>query len=91
MEHVLVDQQMLLLEDGNELCLDYYLMEDMRENDVTVYGIKVEKRGEQSEVETTGPISYSKEWVTCLCKKIAGFQVTPLELIHIVDDIITES
>lgn len=92
MDHdLLVDQQLLQLEDGKEVHLDYYLTQSTRENDVVVYGIKVDKRGDMFETEMTGPISYSKEWVLRVCKKLANHQVTPMVLINIVDDIITAS
>lgn len=92
MEHdVLVDQQVLQLESGKEVHLDYYLTQRTTENDGMVYGIKVEKWGDEFETEITGPISDSKEWVLSVCKKLANHQVTPMVLIYIVDDIITAS
>lgn len=88
---IFINQQQMLLENGKQVSLNYYVTSEPSLDDCVVYGIKVEKQGEMLESEATGPISQSQDWVLGLCKKIAGNQVTPIGLISIVDDIVTES
>lgn len=88
---VFINQQMMQLEDGKQVSLNYYVTSETSLENSMVYGIKVEKLGEMLEAEMTGPISGSEDWVLELCKKIADHQVTPMGLINIVDDMVTES
>lgn len=88
---VFINQQKMLLENGNQVSLNYYVTSKASLEDYMVYGIKVEKQGEKLEAEMTGPISGSQDWVLELCKKIADHKVTPIGLINIVDDMVTES
>lgn len=86
---ILIEQLQMKLEDGEQVCLQYYVTKEAVENCRNVYGIKVEKQGEETETEFTGPISQSEDWVIRICRLIAGNQVTPIGLINVVDDIIT--
>lgn len=86
---IFIDRQQMELEDGKKVCLQYFLTQEAGQSEKNFYGIKVEKWGEILEVENTGPISQSEDWVRSLCTLIAGNQVTPIGLINVVDDIMT--
>lgn len=87
---IIIEQQQMVLEDGKQVCLTYYVTTESVENHSNVYGIKVEKRGKELEVEDTGPISQSEDWVFRVCRMIAQKQVTPIGLINVIDDLIAE-
>jgi len=82
-----------MLEDEHEIELSYYLTEcKMKDNkDSNLYGIQIEKRdGENTEIESSGSISYSKEVVQQLIHKLIEHLVTPISMLYIIDDFITE-
>ena len=82
----------LKLDNGNEILLSYYLMEwGKKENREMLYGIQIEKKdGENIEVENSGCISHSKGFVLELIHKMMENTVTPITMLYIIDDVITE-
>jgi len=89
MNEIFIEQHQVVLDDGTEMKLRYYVTEEMDKDSESIYGIKVKMFGNREEMEHTGPISESAAWVMKVCRKIAGGLVTPMGLINIVDDIIT--
>ena len=90
MNEIFIEQQQVKLGDGREMKLRYYVTEELDSDSERLYGIMVKMLGEGMECEQTGPISESGTWVTKLCKKIARGLVTPMGLIYVVDDLVTE-
>ncbi|ROR30354.1 hypothetical protein EDD66_1025 [Mobilisporobacter senegalensis] len=82
----------LKLENENEIELSYYLMEcRKKDNQETLYGIQIQKKdGEKVEIENSGCISYSKEFVLQMIHKMMEGTVTPITMLYIIDDIMTE-
>lgn len=91
MNEIFIEQHQLVLDDGSEMRLRYYVTEEMIKNSGNLYGIGVKLLGAHMESEYTGPISESVNWVSNLCRKIASGLVTPIGLIDVVDDFITGS
>lgn len=78
--------------------LEYYLIEDFGKQDkeVPVYGICIKKLfvengKELEEQETTEGLSYSKEIVMQMIDKLISNSVTPVSMVEIVDNLISES
>lgn len=81
------------LEGGHTAELNYYLLETVKKGnkDSTLYGIQIEKKdGGDLEVESSGVISYSKEIVRQMIHKLMEHTVTPIVMLDIVEDMITE-
>lgn len=73
--------------------LEYYLVREDSEESVgeTAYGIAIVKRdGEYTETEKTGGISYCEEEVRSILKLLIDGMVTPIGLLEIVDDLVSE-
>ena len=91
--HVLFSNE-VQLEDTRRMKLDYSLTEKYSETDLSTpyYGIHITKLLENTvECEEVLGISYSRETVVSMIKKLLKFEVTPISLVEIVDDLITES
>jgi len=88
----LVTYQNVQLETGQTIQLEYLLTEETSEvTHNSLYGIKINKIfGEDCESESTGAISYKKDLVLQMIQDFSYHQVTPISIIEIVDDIITE-
>jgi len=83
----------VMLEDERKMKLDYSLTEKYSENDQTepYYGIQIAKHlGDDVETEEIAGISYSRDTVVCIIKKLLRHEVTPISMVEIVDDLITE-
>jgi hypothetical protein len=83
----------IVLEDNQEVKLDYYLVEDHKYQgqQTLLYGIKiVEHLGDYLETEYTEPISYSRDFVKEIVHKLWNNEVTLVSMFEIVDDLITE-
>lgn len=83
----------LRLEDQHEIELSYYLMESRKKGnkESTLYGIQIQKKdGENLEIENSGCISYSKEIVLQMIHKLMENTVTPITMLYVIDDLITE-
>ncbi|HWT26454.1 MAG TPA: DUF6514 family protein [Mobilitalea sp.] len=83
----------VLLEDERKMKLDYNLTEKYAETDQTVpfYGVQITKHlGDTIETEEVAGISYSRDTVVSMLKKLFQFEVTPISMIEILDEIVTE-
>jgi hypothetical protein len=83
----------VMLEDERMMKLDYSLTEKYtQENQITpYYGIQIAKYlGDSVETEEITGISYSKDTVVSIIKKLLRYEVTPISMVEIVDDLITE-
>lgn len=90
--HVLFSNE-VQLEDARRMKLDYSLTEKYSETDLSTpyYGIQITKQLENTlECEEVPGISYSRETVVSMIKKLFQFEVTPISLVEIVDDLVTE-
>lgn len=78
------------LEDNRVMDLAYYLLENSREDNTVLYGIKITKTiDEYTESEEVDAISYSKEFVQQIIQTLMKNEVTPISMIEIIDEIIT--
>ncbi|MBE5967459.1 MAG: hypothetical protein E7255_10955 [Lachnospiraceae bacterium] len=81
------------LEDERKMQLDYCLTADYAQagQPVPYYGIRITKHFENlEETEEVCGISYSKERVMSMIKKLFQYEVTPIHLVEIVDDFVTQ-
>lgn len=80
------------LEDERVMKLDYSLTENISEMEekVPYYGIRVTKfLDNMIESEEICGISSSKDTVVSILKKLCHYEVTPISMIEIVDDLVT--
>lgn len=82
----------VILEDERIMKLDYCLTEQVTEEQgVPYYGIRIVKHlDDLVESEEELGVSTSKETVVSIIKKLCEFEVTPISMIEIVDDLITQ-
>jgi hypothetical protein len=81
------------LEDERRMKLDYSLTEKYSKVDHTTpfYGIQIVKHLEDIvETEEVTGVSYSKEAVVSIIKKLFQYEVTPISMIEIVDELVSE-
>lgn len=91
--HLLFSNEILL---GNErkMKLDYSLTERYSETDCSVpyYGVQITKYlGDTMESEEVTGISYSRDMVVSMIKKLFQYEVTPISMVEILDDFVSES
>lgn len=82
----------VILEDDRRMKLDYSLTEKYSETDQTTpfYGIHIDKYLDDSvESEEITGISYSKDTVVSILKKLHQHTVTPISMVEIVDELVT--
>ena len=82
----------VLLEDSRNMRLDYSLTETVSDADQMspFYGVQVTKYlGDMTESDVQWGISDSKDIVISILKKLHHFQVTPISMVEIIDDLIT--
>ena len=83
----------VLLEDSRNMRLDYSLTEKVSEADqlTPFYGVQVTKYlGDLMESEEAWGISDSKDIVVSILKKLHHYQVTPISMVEIVDELVTQ-
>lgn len=90
----LIGEKEVIVEDGS-MQLEYYLIQESsvsKESDMkSIYGIKIMKKlGGAVESEEVKGISYSKEVVMQLIDTLMKFTVTPMTMVEVLDDLITE-
>lgn len=75
-----------------EMELKYFLLEEMDEAEQTIsYGVEIRKtESEQIEIETVKGVTDSKEMADHLIELLVTNTVTPISLVNVVDDYITE-
>ena len=82
----------VMLEDTRSMQLDYCLTERVSEEDkmTPLYGIKISKYLEDTvETDEVAGISTSRDSVVRILKKLFQFEVTPISMVEIVDELIT--
>lgn len=92
MEQVLYRNE-VMLDDDRVMKLEYGLIEKISDEDQKshYYGISVTKQLEgNEETEKIDGVSLSKDIVISMIKKLCRFEVTPISMIEIVDELITE-
>jgi hypothetical protein len=83
----------VLLEDERVMKLDYSLTEKISEADQKepYYGVKITKfLDDLVESDEIPGISSSKEAVVSIIKKLCQFEVTPISMAEIVDELVTQ-
>ncbi len=89
----LICSNKLMLEDASCMQLDYCLMESVSEEDhekSPYYGIKISKyHGDTVESDEIAGISSSRDNVVSILKKLHQYEVTPISMVEIVDELIT--
>jgi hypothetical protein len=83
----------VILEDTRSMKLDYSLTEKVLEADdkIPYYGVKITRHLDNTieSDEVTG-ISTSRETAMSIIKKLYQFEVTPISMVEIVDELITQ-
>lgn len=88
----LENKKLVKLDDERFMELQYFLLEknSVEEEEKMLYGIKIVKRIDTCiESEEVHAISYSKNFVKQLIKKLVDNEVTPISMIEILDDLQT--
>ena len=83
----------VLLEDARVMKLDYSLTERMSEDDhkTTYYGVRITKYlGDIIESDEVAGLSESKDSVLSVIKKLCQFQVTPISMVDVLDDLVSQ-
>ncbi|TCT14306.1 hypothetical protein EDC18_106104 [Natranaerovirga pectinivora] len=88
----------IALEKDKKLEIEYYITENnqyIAEQLINVYGIKIinkiyDKGNIYYEVESVKKISYSKDLIQRLLSKLINHLVTPVCMIEIIDELISE-
>lgn len=81
----------ITLENERKMKLRYFLIERvLPAEQKPIYGVKIEKYldGAVESDEVTG-VSDSKEIVLSIIKKLFQYEVTPISMVEIIDDMIT--
>ncbi len=82
----------VVLEDFRKMKLDYSLTENYSEEERTepYYGIHIAKYlGDAVEADEVCGISYSKDKVISMIQKLFQFEVTPVSMVEIIDDLVS--
>ena len=83
----------VLLEDARVMKLDYSLIEKNSEVDrkTCYFGVKVTKYLDNLiEADEVNGISASRDTVVSIIKKLCQYQVTPISMVEIVDELVTQ-
>ena len=83
----------VMLEDERIMKLEYSLTENLLEEDqkTSYYGVRVTKHlDELTESDEVTGISDSKDFVISIIKKLCLFEVTPISMVEIVDELVTQ-
>jgi hypothetical protein len=83
----------VVLEDERVMKLDYSLTEKLSESDqeAQYYGVRVTKHLEDLiETDEVTGISTSRDTVVCIIKKLFQYEVTPISMVDILDDLVTQ-
>ena len=83
----------VLLEDARVMKLDYSLTERISETnqDTPFYGVRITKHLDESvEADEITGISTSRDVVVSIIKKLCQHEVTPISMVEIVDELVTQ-
>ncbi len=92
MKQVLFSNE-VLLEDARVMKLDYCLTENFADAEQCdpYYGVKITKYLDNlMESDEIKGISSSREAVVSVIKKLCQFEVTPISMVEIVDELVTQ-
>jgi hypothetical protein len=91
MKQVLFSNE-VMLEDDRVMKLDYSLTERVSEKgQEQYYGVMITKFLDDSvESEEIAGVSSSREDVVTIIKKLCQFEVTPISMIEVVDELVTQ-
>jgi hypothetical protein len=91
-ESLLLFSNEVVLEDERVMKLDYSLTEKVSETnqESPYYGVRVTKNlGDLIETDEVTGISTSKDMVVSIIKKLFQFEVTPISMVEVLDDLVT--
>lgn len=83
----------VLLEDARVMRLDYYLTEMISDEEMNspYYGVMISKYLDDFvETDEITGISTSRESVVSIIRKLCQFEVSPISMVEIVDDLVTQ-
>ncbi len=82
----------VMLEDERVMKLNYSLTEKVSEMDKTpFYGVKITKfLGDLVESDEISGVTASREDALSIIRKLCQFQVTPVSMVEIVDELVTQ-
>jgi len=83
----------VLLEDERVMKLEYCLTERVSNDEPSYpyYGVTITKCLDNlTESDEISGISISRDFVTSLIKKLCQFQVTPISMVEIVDELVSQ-
>lgn len=88
----LLFSKQICLEESRSMILKYFLMEKIKESNLLpLYGIQISKYdGDMMETDNVSGISHSKERVVSMIRKLFQYDVTPISMVEIIDDIVTQ-
>ena len=91
-ERRLIGKRIEKIVPDREMVLEYYMLEDTDEDSQTVtYGAMIRKTDEgREEIETVKGITHSKEVIHELTELLLKHIVTPVAMVDIIDDYVTE-
>ncbi len=82
----------VMLDDEREMALDYFLTEMISEADLVTpyFGVGITKKsGAITEADEICGVTASKETAVGILEKLYRYQVTPMTLAEVVDDLVT--
>lgn len=83
----------VMLEDARVMKLDYYLTEKNSETEAETpyYGVRITKYlDDLVESDEICGISTSRDSVVSIIRKLCQFEVSPISMVEIVDDMVTQ-
>jgi len=88
----LLFSKQICLEDERSMILKYFLVEKNKDlNLLPLYGIQITKYlDDVIETDNVTGISHSKDKVIKLIKKLFQYEVTPISMVEIIDDFVTQ-
>ena len=88
----LLFSKQIWLEDKRSMILKYFLIEKIQETNVLpLYGVQISKYdGDTIESDDVNGISHSKETVISIIKRLFQHEVTPISMVEIIDDFVTQ-
>lgn len=91
-ERKLIGKRVVEVVPERELVLEYFVTQNIdEESHITNYGVQIRKtEHENDELETVEGITQSKEVIDDLISLLMEHTVTPISMVNVIDDYITE-
>lgn len=88
----LIGKRVVEVVPERELVLEYFMLQNFDEESQTVsYGAQIRKtEGKEQELETVEGITQSEEVIEDIISLLMKHSVTPISMVNIIDDYITE-